>query len=166
VTALLVGSAVAAPATNADTKADFVELFARFIAWPEASAPAEGEPFVVGVVGTGDVATRLHQIAPNRKVRGHAIRMIEVERLRDLERCHIVVLEASATDDLKSILEITATRPILTIGVGSDMAGRGPLITFEDKSGRVGFSIDTEAVARTKLRFSTKLLRLGTGGGR
>lgn len=156
---------MAAPATRTDTKADFVERFARFITWPNAATPAAGESFVIGLAGTGEVSERLRQIAPNREVRGHSLRIVDVERLRDLEDCHIVLIEASALRDLESIVEVTGTRPILTIAVSPGMAGSGPLIAFREKDDGVGFTIDTKAVARSGLRFSTKLLRLGTAGG-
>lgn len=164
-TALLAGPAVAAPATDADTKAEFVARFGRFVAWPEGAAPLDGEPFVVGVVGAGQVASRLRRIAPNRQVDGHALRFVEIDRLEALEHCHLVVIAASGATDLQAVLEVTSKRPIVTIAVSPEVSAPGVLITFVTKNGGVGFSIDVDAVAHSGLRFSTKLLRLGESAG-
>ena len=138
----------------------FVERFTRFIEWP---APALGDstPFVVCIQGTGDTAENLFEVARSRKFKE---RPCEVRRVRagsDLAACHLLYLAASEAARLPQVLAAIADKPILTVSDSTGFAHKGVQINLYQQQQLMSFEINFGAVKRSKLQFSSKLLRLG-----
>jgi YfiR/HmsC-like len=137
-----------------------VERFTRFIEWPPGALP-EGSPFVVCVLGTGQVADELARMSRGRQFKE---RRTDVRRLRpqdDLGRCHLLYIAPSEAPRLRQILAAVANKPVLTIGDTPGFAVSGVPINFYYEGEFVRFEINLSAVGRSKLKFSFKLLRLG-----
>jgi YfiR/HmsC-like len=158
--ALLVALQVSDTAVSeGQIKGLLVERFTRFIEWPPAALP-EGSPFVLCVLGTGQVADELARMSRGRRFKE---RRADVRRLRpqdDLGSCRLLYIAPSEAPRLRQILAAVADKPVLTIGDTPGFAVSGTLINFYHEGEFLRFEINLSAVGRSKLKFSFKLLRL------
>jgi hypothetical protein len=141
-------------------KSLFVERFTRFIDWPAQALPP-GAPFVVCIQGTGETVEDLLDLARSRKFKD---RLCEVRRVRagsDLDSCHLLFVAGSESAHLPQVIAAVAGRPILTVSDSAGFADQGVLINLFQEGKLMHFEINLPAVKRTKLTFSSQLLRLG-----
>jgi hypothetical protein len=141
-------------------KSLFVERFTRFIDWPAQALP-QGAPFVVCIQGTGDTAENLFEVARSRKFKD---RPCEVRRVRagsDLNSCQLLYVAGSEAAHLPEVIAAVAGRPILTVADSAGFADKGVLINLFQDDKLMHFEINLPAVKRSKLTFSSQLLRLG-----
>jgi hypothetical protein len=154
------GSALAKPASEQAVKAEFVERFMRFVSWPADAMPDQDGALIIGVIGADSFTPYLRNVGKHRVVKGHKLQIHEIEELGELRKCHVLYIDAGAANQLLDIVEITRDRPILTISQGKSFARKGVLINFYQSEGKLRFEINVDAVQRSGLRFSSKLLRL------
>jgi hypothetical protein len=171
--ALLLGGAPAlAQLSVGHVKGLFIERFTRFIEWPPGALPANG-PFEVCIQGSGDTAEALGRVAATRKFKE---RPTSVRRLPSTASttsalgCHVLYLAPSESSRLTAILAAVADRPILTVSDTPRFGERGVSINLFQEGRFLRFEINTLAVRRSHLIFSSQLLRLGRllgepGGG-
>jgi hypothetical protein len=140
-------------------KSLYIERFTRFIEWPAETLPRNGR-FLVCIMGSGDTASDLARVAPSRPFKD---RTTEVRRLRpgsDLAGCHVLYLAGSEGSRLSQVLDATAQRPILTVSDTPGFGDKGVLINLFQEGRYLRFEINLAAVKRSKLVFSSQLLRL------
>jgi hypothetical protein len=159
-TVLAPPAAVQAQISVGRLKSLFVERFTRFVEWPAGALP-DSAPFVVCIQGTSETAEDLSEFASSRKFKD---RLCEVRRVRagsDLGTCHLLYIAGSEAAQLTQVLSAVAGRPILTVSDATGFADKGVLINLFQENGLMNFEINLLAVKRTKLTFSSQLLRLG-----
>jgi len=156
---LLVGGAIAVRAEQApeyQVKAEFLERFTRFIDWP--SDPPRR--FVIGVIGRNPFNGFIERIASERRIKGRPVEVRYVSDLTQLESCQLVFIASSERAHLPLILARTAAKPILTIADSDGFASAGVMINFYNAGDTVRFEVNENAVERSGLRVSSKLLKL------
>ncbi len=142
-------------------KTEFIERFTQFIEWPGADADKTG-PFVIGVYGRTSLARGLRDLARRQRIKDRPGRVLQLDDPQGITDCHVLFIAESAAADLPEVLALTDGQPILTIGDTPGFARRGVLINFARESDRLRFEVNTRAVERSGLRFSSRLLRLAT----
>lgn len=143
-----------------EAKAEFLERFTRFVEWPPASTAEAARPFVIGIAGKDPFGAVIDRMATSRRIQGRDVR---VQRLTDpaaAARCDLVFIAASEARRLESILAVTASRPILTVGDTPGFAAAGVVINLVSEDDRIGFEVNEGAAARSGLRLSARLLKL------
>lgn len=141
-------------------KALFIERFTRFIDWP-AAALAAGQTFVVCVQGTGGTADDLARVAVSRKFKDRNSAVRRLQPGDDVAGCHILYLAASESPRLERALAAVGGKPILTIGDTPGYGQRGVVINLYQEGRFMRFEINNPAVKRSRLTFSSQLMRLG-----
>jgi len=157
---LLVTSTAGAQIPLGRVKSLFVERFTRFIEWPTGSLPQTGL-FVVCIQGTGETAENLFEVARSRKFKD---RLCEVRRVRagsDLTACHLLYIASSEAPRLPQVVEAVAGKPILTVSDAEGFGAKGVLINLYQDEKLLQFEVNLPAIKRSKLTFSSQLLRLG-----
>lgn len=158
---LLLSTALSAQPFEYKLKAEFLERFTRFIEWPtESSVSNNSKPFCICVVGENPFGPYLKQMADAVKIKGKVVEIHEMKDLEKLDLCQIVFISRSEKSILLEILKYTQNKPILTIGDTSGFAEDGVLLNFYESGGHVRFEINMNAVERSKLKFSSRLLKL------
>jgi hypothetical protein len=168
--AIAVISLVAAPVRaegdrvydEARVKAEFVERFCRFVDWPDTAFPAPGAPFVIAVFGTSPVSAHLEEVARRYSVKGRRFDVRNARSPDDARSAQVVWISADGIDNLDAVLSRTHARPVLTVVDARGAAERGALIDLHREGPYVRFDINLSEVRASGLRFSSKLLRLGT----
>jgi hypothetical protein len=142
-------------------KVAYLYNFTRFAQWPEA---ALGERFLIAVVGDPILAAALKVLeGPDKRVQG---RPIEVEARDPTDRvgdCQVLFIGVAALAELPRLVEQTAGRPVLLVGDGRGLAGRGVAIGLYLKpdilgtGSRLRFVIDRRALEGRGLKVSAQL---------
>lgn len=141
-------------------KAAFLLNFARFTEWPEAVDDNLG-PLVLCIVGDDPFGSILDEIVASETVRG---RPLEVRRLSasavDAEACHVLFIASWTDHGLDQLLDRLDSSGVLTVGETEAFARRGGIIALVTEQARIRFVINIDAVDRSPLKLSSKLLTL------
>ncbi len=143
-------------------KAAFLFNFIKFIDWPPEVLIDKNQPFSVCVLGEnpfGDFISDLEaQSTHGKKLRIEFLQ--SYERPNDIRQFHILFISASMEEQTAAILNDLDGYPALTVGDHATFALNGGIINFLIHNKKVRFEINLAAAKRTRLKISSKLLRL------
>jgi hypothetical protein len=143
--------------TEPSLKAAFIYNLARYTEWPGAS-PASG-PFVICVLGDPAVSDALGRVVKGRELASRSI-TVSLVTAGPMRRCHMLYLSGVSASQATLLLADLQDAPVLTI---SDIAGftdAGGTVQFFFESGQLRFRIKLQALKRTHLQISSKVLLL------
>lgn len=150
------GSHIAAQSDSA-VKAAFLYNFAKFAEW--TALPA-GAPIVLCIVGDNEVAAALVQIVRGQTIGGHPISIERPEQASSWRTCQLVFLPAAELRRGAERLAGLKALPVLTVSDSKDFAQSDGIIELYVDDGRVRFAINVDALERSGLRLSSRLLGL------
>jgi len=163
---LLAGAAVACcaaepPAGNLETqvKAAFVYNFAKFVEWPNADS-SSGDAFCFCVIGSEPLYDVLKQILTGKTIAGRPVSARRIENGSADGHCNVVFIGRLDKQHLDEILDVPPGSQALTVSDFDQFAERGGMIQLIKEDNRFRFAINVEAVNRSRLRISAKLLQL------
>jgi hypothetical protein len=125
--------------------------------------PAEqmqGE-YLIGVVGSPDIAAQLDRSLTGKKVGEQFIKVRLFDEIAGLNSCHIIFLPDQYSKKLQRVLEAVRGKPVLIITKGAGMAREGSHISIL-ATGEKKFEINKKAAEASGLRLNEDLLRLAT----
>lgn len=150
--------AVAQDVTVPALKAAFIYNFVKFTEWPVVGPLSE--PFALCVVGDAAVGDALTRLVEGREVAGR--RMVTLTTTtRPTRTCGVLYVSGATVADAARAIAGLQDSPVLTI---SDLAGfndSGGMAQFFFSGGQLRFTIKADAVARSGLKMSSRLLTLG-----
>jgi hypothetical protein len=141
-----------------EVKAAFLFNFVKFVDWP-AEVFADGKsPFVIGVLGDDPFGATLTRMLLGKTINGHRLLARRIARLDEIKDVHLLFVCRSEKERLPEILDAVNSIPVLCVSDAERASDRGAAISFGVENGRVVFDVNADAVARTGLRISSKLL--------
>jgi hypothetical protein len=158
----LAPSAAFAQASDAAVKAAFLPRFARYVTWPPAMVPKNGDPFVLCVIGDDPFGRALDQAANGQSVDGRRIIVKRLSTPAGAGACHVAFIGGTNGQPAGQVLAAIGRKPILTVTDARDGGQRG-LVHFSVVGGRVRFFIDQAAAQKRGLTISSRLLALAMG---
>jgi len=175
-------SAPAAPAAAARSpekeleykvKAAFLYNFAKFVEWPAAVFPEPRSPFNLCVLCDDPFGPSLDQTVAGESIDGRPIAVQRGARLAELKGCHLLFVSRSERERQRESLAALRDSAVLTVGDAGRFLDDGGMIDFVLEGNRVRFEVNLAAVEKSRLKISSKLLRLarvvrpeaGGGGG-
>ena len=137
----------------------FIYNFTKYIKWPDAYN--EGR-FLIGVLGNSDIYGSLQTMANTKKKTGAgaAIEVKKYESIEEMDDCNILFISTDAIDNLTSIEEATANKPVLIITDTPGMANHGSVINFVEKDGKIKFELNQAKAESRNLIISGSLSNL------
>lgn len=142
-------------------KAAFLYHFLTYIDWPEGTFVDSKQPFVIGVYQTDPFGAVLDKIAATKNVEG---RPIEIRRLNSTDKlmeCHIVFLAGTVEAAVQqNVLGLLTNSHVLCVGETEDFVEQGGAAQFFVEGNKVRFAFNTDAIDRSSLKVSSKLLSL------
>lgn len=158
----IIFSAVAHAQSNKEyqVKAAFLLNFIRFVDWPPASFSSEQAPIVIGVLGTNPFGKYLNEIITDEKIGGRSLIIQQYQSITDIKSCHILFINKAETEYLSQVPEVLKGKDILTVSDAPSFLKQGGMILFFTRSNKIQFQVNLDAVKKTKLDISSKLLRL------
>ena len=141
-------------------KAVFLFNFTRFIEWPGTAFREVNEPFVIGILGNDPFGSYIDETVRGENLNGHPLVVKRFKTPDEVERCHILFINVSDKDDLKTTFEKVKNQPILTVGDVASFAKQGGMIRFTTENNKTRIRINLEAAKVADLTISSKLLKL------
>ncbi|MFH1573706.1 MAG: YfiR family protein [Acidobacteriota bacterium] len=138
-------------------KAAFLFNFAKFIEWPAA---AEDTTLSLGILGDDPFGEAFDPIE-GQMVGGRRLAVRRSVRLDELEHCHMLFVCPSEQEQFDEILAHFKGRDVLLVGDVEGFARRGGMINFFLHGNKLRFEVNVNALERTDLKVSSKLLKLG-----
>ncbi len=147
------------PATQEyQVKAAFMYNFTRFVEWPETAFKDADAPFIIGVVGGDPFNSFLEEVVSGEKVNSHRIKVVHFKNENDIDDCHILYINVTDPDKIRSILKNRITPFTLTVSDVPNFAKMGGHIRFYKEQDRIRLLINTASTKSTRLSISSKLL--------
>jgi hypothetical protein len=133
--------------------------FARFTQWPEQAFVNSGNNLQVCLVGDNVLMQSFDSIS-GKAVGNRVIKIINSDKLRNLNQCHILFLSELPNNILSQVFLDTKQYPVLTIGEESDFIGSGGMVAMVNVDGKIQLHINILTVKSSGLSISSNLLRL------
>jgi hypothetical protein len=160
---ILIGCATVGVATQtaspAALKAAFLYNFAKFTEWPADALPP-GAPLVLCIGDDPTVAKALEEATAGREVEGHALVVRKVELDGPVRSCHLLYVDGLDASRGSRLIETLKGAPVLAVTDFATFATMGGTTNFFVEDGHIRFAVNLDAVQRTKLRLSSRLLTL------
>src|SRR3990170_3937550 len=142
-------------------KAAFIYKFTKFVDWPAQAFADPKEPFSICVLGKDHFGNVLDQIFSGKTVNGREPVVKRSNSVEELKRCHILFISSSEKKRLARIIEVIKFAGILTIGDMDQFAESGGIIGLNEQDKKINIEINVDAVKRSDLKISSKLLIIG-----
>jgi len=147
-----------AEAPETSVKAAFLYKFAGYIEWPEKAFAAAEAPFVIGVLGSDDVAADLGRIVPGRSIAGHPVVVRRLKEGEPLRGVHLLFVGKDESARLSAILKAAQQQGVLAVTESERGLEAGSAINFVVSEDRVGFEVSLEAAEKSGHRISSRML--------
>jgi hypothetical protein len=154
---LMPSAAFSQDVTEPALKAAFIYNFVKFTEWPEPR-PAS-DPFVICVLNDAAVADALGRIVKGREFAGRRM-VVSLAAPGPKERCRVVYISGVTESEGAQLLSPLRDSPVLTIGDLEWFTRAGGMAQFFYEHGKLRFNIGLEAVKRSRLLMSSKVLVL------
>ena len=141
-------------------KAAYLYNFSKFVYWPPATLREAAGTIGICVLGDDDLANELEGII---KVNAAGDRKMAVRRVKhqDAENtCQILFIGRSVDDRYRAIITSLKSGPVLTVGDDENFLRAGGMIKFQLEDRKVRFEVNLDAVEKSSIRVSSKILKL------
>jgi hypothetical protein len=155
----LAGDDVMDSLSTVEVKAALLYNFAKFAEWP--SRPA-GDPIAICVAGDEPIAAALAGIVRDKSIDGHPLTVEQPPDSGTWRGCELLFIADQQTAKSSAPLRAIKTLPVLTVSDGKDFSHEGGMIEFYADRGRMRFRVNLDAVERSGLKLSSRLLGLAT----
>ena len=132
----------------------FIYNFSRLIEWP---ANYRTGSFVIGVLGTSDVAVELEAYTKGKKVGTQNIEVIRYKTPQEINNCHILFVPFARTKQIPEIVATLNGKSTLIITEKSGALEDGSAINFVVLSDKMKFELKPENASKFGIKFSSKL---------
>jgi hypothetical protein len=160
------GSPDAAPPSEYEVKAACIYNFAKFVEWPAAAQPRDGDEFVITILGEDPFGGLLEETLRGKAVGQRRITVRRAVRAADLGRSQILFVSDSEAGRLSEVLASLEGTAVLTVGEMDQFAERGGIIRLRTDRSRVRIDINVATAERAGLKISSELLKLARIVGR
>jgi TonB family protein len=135
--------------------------FARLAQWPREALPDGSAPFVIGVIGDGDdFIDVLKELTRGERVESHPIVVKHLGVDDQFSSCHLLFFRSSERKNSQLAIASAAGANLLLVGEDENFLRQGGMINLFLEDGNVKFEINHDALDRTNIHFSPKLLAL------
>jgi hypothetical protein len=147
-------------ATEYDLKAAFLFNFTHFVEWPADAFVAAESPLLLCVLGRDPFGPVLDELVRGERAAGRPLAVRRVERPQEAAGCQLLFLAGEEKPSaLRAVPGVREGR-VLTVGETADFLSHGGLLRFELRDNRIRLQVNGPALDRSRLRLSSKLLRL------
>lgn len=140
-------------------KAAFVYNFVLFTEWPQEALQGS-ESINICVNAASDMQEAL-LVLNKKSAKGQRLKVLQKISLdQDLNQCHVLYIDRLDRAKWAGIKKTTADSRMLTITDDAEIGRSGAMIVLELSENKMVFDIDQGAARKSRLIFSSKLLRL------
>ena len=139
-------------------KAAFTYNFAKFTIWPDSIADQDGS-LILCTIGKSKLVTDLNRLG-GKRIKRRTVATRAIKKNQSTENCHILYIAKSEKNNIKSILNTTKNKPVLTVSDLSNFVTSGGIIQFYRKNRKTHMIINLDTARKSGLEISSRLLIL------
>lgn len=143
---------------NYKVHAMFIYHFTKYIEWPQDASKKE---FVIGVYGYSPIISELEELIESKRAISKNIVIKELNAKSELASCDIIFVPNSKTAKVPLIKEKIAGLPTLLITEKEGECKKESCVNFVVVDDKLKFEINKNNFAKTNLKISSELLKLG-----
>jgi len=132
----------------------FIYNFSRLIEWPVSYRTGN---FIIGILGTADVANELELYTKGKKVGTQNIEVIRYKAPTEIQNCHILFIPFSRTKQISEVIAAMSSKSTLIITEKSGALDEGAAINFVIMNDKMKFELKPENASKYGIKFSSKL---------
>jgi TonB family protein len=153
-------------ATEDQVKAAYLFNFAKLAEWPRIALPDASSPLVIGVRGGGDdeFLNVLRAVIGGKIVGAHRLVVKPINSEEAMKSCQIVFFRVSERKHTQAAIEGLRQAGVLLVGEDESFLGQGGMINLVKAHGRIHFEVNPDALDRSEIHFSSKILALAKAG--
>jgi len=151
-------------ATEDRVKAAYLFNFAKLAEWPGSALPDGPSPLVIGARGGDEEFLGvLRAVVAGKTVGTHVLVVRSVTSAEDMKSCQIVFFRVSEKKNVAAAIEVL-THGVLVVGEDENFLRLGGMVNLVRDHGSVRFEVNPEALDRSQIHFSSKILALAKAG--
>ena len=152
--------AQANPSIEYQAKAAFLYNFIKFVEWPPDVFQDEKNPITLCVFKYDPFGSALDEILAGQTLNNRRVAVQRINKLPDLKPCQLVFVSDREDKHLPEILKSLEGASTLVVGEGENFAEHRGGIQFFFDNKHLRFAVNVDAIQRTRLKVSSKLLAL------
>ena len=146
-------------------KAAYLFNFAKLAQWPGQNLPDGSSPLVIGVSGgEQEFLDALKAVVTGKNIGTHPVAIKPVSSEEEMKSCQIVFFRASERKHAAAAVETLARAGVLLVGEEESFLRQGGMINLVRDHGSIRFEINSDALDRSEIHFSSKILALAKAG--
>ncbi len=147
--------------TEYEVKSAQLKQIASFITWPfEKDSTNPKSFFVVGILGQSTYNHYNSNITAIKTIKELPVQVLQFSSEHDITDCDLLLVGKCSAETIINALKKVKDKPVLTICDVDDNMKYGLMMGFYIKSGKVRFYANTKQTQKSKLKFSSNLIRL------
>ena len=135
----------------------FIYNFSKYIKWPDDQ---QSDKFVIGVLGSSEMAKILEATASSKKVNGASIVVKQFKSPEEIQDCQILYVAQGESSKINEIASSTANRSVLIVTDKPGLAKKGGVINFIEQEGKIKFELNQQDAESRGLKVSSSLISL------
>ena len=147
------------PAGDLDVKAAFVLNFIRLVNWSNGPGEQDKRELPVCAFSRSDFFATFQDASAGKTV-GTRLIACKIEPVPDAGRCRVLLVDRAHYQSAGRVLGTIKGAPILTVGNGPGFLDAGGMFELNVDQGKVQFDVGLEAIRRSGLDVSGRLLHL------
>jgi TonB family protein len=152
-------------ATEDQVKAAYLLNFAKLAEWPRSALPEGPSPLVIGVSGGDEeFLAILKGVVAGKIIGTHPVEVKTVKSEEDMKSCHVIFFRASERKHIQATIETLPETGLLFVGEDESFLRQGGMINLVRDQGSVRFEVNADALDRSEIHFSSKILALAKAG--
>ena len=152
-------------ASEDQVKAAYLFNFAKLAEWPRQFTLDGTSPLVIGVSGgNDDFLDVLKAIVGGKIIGTHLVVVKAVGSEKDMKSCRIVFFRASESRHTQIAIEGLEQAGVLLVGEDESFLGKGGMINLVRERGSIRFEVNSDALDRSEIHFSSKILAMAKTG--
>lgn len=155
-------------ATEDQVKAAYLLNFAKLAEWPSRALPEGPSPLLIGVSGADeDFLAVLRAVAVGKTAGTHPLQIKAVSSASEMDFCQLIFFRSSrGRKRAAAAISSLTGAGILLVGEDEDFLQQGGMINLVRNQGSIHFEVNADALDRSGIHFSSKILALAkTGSG-
>jgi hypothetical protein len=154
---LLRAGAVAQEAQESKLQAAMLFNILKYIEWP---GDGEGDKFVVGVLGGGDVYEALKASYEGKPKGAKKCTILKVTSVGDVGSCSVVFIGKDKSKEFDPVKNALNGKNVLTVTDKDDLGRRGSCINFVMVDGKLRFELNKSMISAYNLKVSGALMSI------
>jgi TonB family protein len=152
-------------ASEDQVKAAYLLNFAKLAEWSQQALPDGPSPLVIGVSGGDENFLKILKATVAGKTVGtHLLVVKPVSSDQDMKSCQLFFFRGSEGKHAQTLIESVAHAGVLFVGEDESFLRQGGMINLVLDHGKVRFEVNSEALDRSEIHFSAKILALARSG--